>query len=194
MGDKSRAVRTRTPAQASGTVAVAGAGTATTPSLSRKPSSAASSTASKQQKSILGFFTKTPRDKEKAEDKDTDAETTTASAMPSSSPCLEETKSNSLQLNKRPSKNITPVPSSDALEPSSSQENIGSATTVKVLEDDEHPLPSPVTPAEVVIKQAVPPSEIAAVMGSSPSRKVGSILPHPSNLMPPLLTSLPLSV
>ena len=140
MGEKSGAARTRTPAKASSSGTTPN-GT-TTPSLSRKPSSAASSTASKQQKSILGFFTKTP--KEKA------ANTGDTTAMPTSSPCLKEstTKSNSLQLNKRPSNksNITPVPSSDALEPSSSQENIDSATTVK---------------------------KAAVIMGSSPSRKVG---------------------
>ena len=139
MGEKSGAARTRTPAKASGSGTTPN-GT-TTPSLSRKPSSAASSTASKQQKSILGFFTKTPKEKE--------ANNVTTTSMPTSSPCLKETttKSNSLQLNKRPSNkiNITPVPSSDALEPSSSQENIGSATTVKK----------------------------AVIMGSSPSRKVG---------------------
>ena len=159
MGEKSGAARTRTPAKASGAGAGAGAGAATTPSLSRKPSSATSSTASKQQKSILGFFTKTPKDKEKEKEKGQnqtpDADTTTPSAVPSSSPCLKETKSNSLQLNKRPSKNITPVPSSDALEPSTSQENIGSATTVK---------------------QTAAPSKKVAIMGSSPSRKAKKVV------------------
>ncbi|KAI0002351.1 DNA mismatch repair protein Msh6 [Xylariaceae sp. FL0662B] len=120
---------------------------AKTPSLSRKPSSATSSTG-KQQKSILGFFSKTPSQKN------------------NSPPCLQEsTKSNSLQLNKKPS-NITPVPSSDALEPSSSQENHDSTATVKVFDDS---LPSPATSTEVKIEQAVLPK---ATMDSSPSRKV----------------------
>ncbi|KAI2627936.1 DNA mismatch repair protein Msh6 [Hypomontagnella submonticulosa] len=81
-----------------------------TPSLSRKPSSASSSAATGKQKTILGFFTK-------------------ASPALNSSPtpsCLKETT----KSNRKPS-NITPVPSSDVLEPSSSQENHGSAATLK---------------------------------------------------------------
>ncbi|OTA57403.1 DNA mismatch repair protein Msh6 [Hypoxylon sp. EC38] len=82
-----------------------------TPSVSRKPSSVSSSaTTGKGQRTILGFFAK-------------------ASPAPNSSPtpsCLKETT----KSNRKPS-TITPVPSSDALEPSSSQENHGSAATVK---------------------------------------------------------------
>ncbi len=161
MAEKSGAARTRTPAKAVGTAA-------TTPSLSssKKPSSA--STTGKQQKSILGFFTKSSKDKDK------DVATTTPSSQISSSPCLKETtRANSLQLNKKPSKeskNRTPVPSSDALEPSSSQENIGSAATVKVPPNNYSSLPLPVTIAEVMIKQAI--SSKVTVMGSSPTRKV----------------------
>ncbi|RYP66753.1 hypothetical protein DL771_007633 [Monosporascus sp. 5C6A] len=156
MGDKSATPRTRTPAKAAGNTAAA------TPSLSREPSSTSSATA-KQQKSILGFFSKASKD------------SATSPTLASSSPCLKEsTKSNSLQLNRKPSKNITPVPSSDALKPSSSQENMDSATTVKVSRRDS--LPSPATPAEVVIKQAV--SAKAAVMDSSPSRKAKKIVSY----------------
>ncbi|KAI1098555.1 DNA mismatch repair protein Msh6 [Jackrogersella minutella] len=82
-----------------------------TPSMSRKPSSVSSSaTTGKGQQTILGFFAK-------------------ASPAPTSSPtpsCLKETT----KSNRKPS-SITPVPSSDALEPCSSQENHGSAATVK---------------------------------------------------------------
>ncbi|KAI0380286.1 DNA mismatch repair protein Msh6 [Hypomontagnella monticulosa] len=81
-----------------------------TPSMSRKPSSASSSAATGKQKTILGFFAK-------------------ASPALNSSPtpsCLKETT----KSNRKPS-NVTPVPSSDALEPSSSQENHGSAVTLK---------------------------------------------------------------
>lgn len=84
-----------------------------TPSTSRKPSS--TSTATGKQQTLLGFFTK-------------------ASPALNSSPtpsCLKETT----KSNRKPSA-VTPVPSSDALEPSSSQENRGSAATVKVLSDD----------------------------------------------------------
>ena len=163
MGEKSGATRTRTPGKAAGTPT----SSTTTPALSRKPSSS-STTGRQQQKSILGFFSKASKDKEMT--------TTTATPTPKipSSPCLRETtKSNSLQLNKRPSKSITPVPSSDAMEPSSSQENIDSATTVKVPKNC-HSLPSPVTPADIMIKQVV--SSKPTVMGSSPSRKVSSEL------------------
>lgn len=160
MGENTGATRTRTPGKAAGTPT----GATTTPSLSRKPSSA--STTGKQQKSILGFFSKAAsKDKDAA----TIATSTPTSQIPSS-PCLRETttKSNTLQLNKRPSKNITPVPSSDALEPSSSQENIDSATTVKVPENDAV-LPSFITLADTSIKHA--DSSKPTVMGSSPSRK-----------------------
>ncbi|KAK7753085.1 DNA mismatch repair protein msh6 [Diatrype stigma] len=141
MGENTGAARTRTPGKAAGTPT----GATTTPSLSRKPSSA--STTGKQQKSILGFFSKSAsKDKDAAP-----AATSTPASQIPSSPCLRETttKSNTLQLNKRPSKNITPVPSSDALEPSSSQENIDSATTVKHADSSK-----------------------PTIMGSSPSRKV----------------------
>ncbi|KAI1372382.1 DNA mismatch repair protein Msh6 [Hypoxylon crocopeplum] len=113
-----------------------------TPSMSRKPSSASSSAAGKQQ-TILGFFSKAPQN-----------------SSPSSS-CLKETT----RSNRKPSV-VTPVPSSDALEPSSSQENHGSAATVKVPRNAS--LPSPVTPAEQANKQAF--SAVASV-ASSPSRK-----------------------
>ncbi|KAI2783916.1 DNA mismatch repair protein Msh6 [Daldinia loculata] len=95
-----------------------------TPSTSRKPSS--TSTATGKQQTLLGFFTK-------------------ASPALNSSPtpsCLKETT----KSNRKPSA-VTPVPSSDALEPSSSQENRGSAATVKHL-------------------------SARAVMSSSPTRKV----------------------
>ncbi|KAI8964679.1 DNA mismatch repair protein Msh6 [Daldinia sp. FL1419] len=79
-----------------------------TPSMSRKPSSTSATTG--KQQTILGFFAK-------------------SSPAPNSSPassCLKETT----KSNKKPSA-VTPVPSSDALEPSSSQENRGSAATIK---------------------------------------------------------------
>ncbi|KAI1074827.1 DNA mismatch repair protein Msh6 [Whalleya microplaca] len=133
--------------------------TAKTPSLSRKPSSASSTAKQQQQQqSILGFFSKTASQKSKTGNSNSNSD---------SLPCLQEsTKSNSLQLLNKKSSHITPVPSSDALEPSSSQENHDSTATVKVLNNS---LPSPATPAEVQIKQAVPTK---AVMDSSPSRKV----------------------
>ncbi|OTB02721.1 hypothetical protein M426DRAFT_13323 [Hypoxylon sp. CI-4A] len=81
-----------------------------TPPLSKKPSSVSSSATTGKQQTILGFFSK-------------------ASPAPNSSPTpsfLKETT----KSNRKPSV-VTPVPSSDAIEPSSSQENHGSAATVK---------------------------------------------------------------
>lgn len=118
-----------------------------TPSTSRKQSSVSSSATGKQQ-SILGFFGKSQ----------------TSSPLPSS-PCLQETAKST--TNRKPS-SITPVPSSDAVEPSSSQENQGSAATLKVSRNDV--LPTPVTPAETVTKQSKKKPAIA--MDSSPIRKV----------------------
>ncbi|KAI0411089.1 DNA mismatch repair protein msh6 [Xylaria grammica] len=125
---------------------------AKTPS-SRKPSSAlasaSSSAATRKQQSILGFFAKSsPNAPSKSP-----STTTPTAATPARPSCLQETtKSNSLQLNrnKKPS-NVTPVPSSDAIEPSSSQENHESTT---------------VTPGN---KKRAAPTKL--VMGSSPSRK-----------------------
>ncbi|KAI0859683.1 DNA mismatch repair protein msh6 [Xylaria cubensis] len=126
---------------------------AKTPSLSRQPSSAASassSTATRKQQSILGFFAKSSPT---APSKSTTTTPTAASATTARSSCLQETtKANSLQLNKsKKHSNITPVPSSDAIEPSSSQENHRSTS---------------VTPTN---KKPVASAKI--VMGSSPSRK-----------------------
>lgn len=96
-----------------------------TPSLSKKTSSM-SSTGGKQ-KSILGFFSKpsqTPTSGPAPSAKSSPKDAT------NSSPCLKEsaTKSNFLPVKRKPAANITPVPSSDALEPSSSQENHSEAT------------------------------------------------------------------
>ncbi|KAI1823288.1 DNA mismatch repair protein msh6 [Xylaria intraflava] len=97
-------------------------------SSSRKPGSASASTGARKQQSILGFFAKSSPS---APSKST---TTTPTTLPSArTSCLQETKkSNSLQLKKsRKLSNITPVPSSDAVEPSSSQENHDSATVTR---------------------------------------------------------------
>ncbi|KAI1174840.1 DNA mismatch repair protein msh6 [Nemania sp. FL0916] len=125
---------------------------AKTPSTSRQLGSGASSTATRKQQSILGFFNKSsPAGPSKSSPAPSTAATTPTAASRAS--CLQETtKSNSLQLRKssKPS-NITPVPSSDAIEPSSSQENHNSTT---------------ITPGTK--KRAV---SAKLVMGSSPSRK-----------------------
>lgn len=134
-----------------------------TPSLVKRSSSSMSTTG--KQQSILGFFSKSSQNGTPTNTSTKSTNKATPVANPS--PCLKEnTNLNSLQLNKKPKPaNLTPVPSSDAIEPSSSQEN-HSDTTVKVYKS---PLPSPVTPAELHIKQVAPAK---MVLGSSPSRKV----------------------
>ncbi len=65
-------------------------------------------------------------------------------------------------------KNPTPVPSSDAIEPPSSQENVNGGIPEEV---EESGLLSPKPPAKRVLKVSNGP---ALVLGSSPSRKVQS--------------------
>lgn len=124
---------------------------AKTPSLKRQPSSSSGT-----QKTIVQFFSKsaskpTPKP---------------AAKGPDSSPCLREsTRTNELPKVKQPP-SMTPVPSSDAMEPSSSQENMD-GTGLKVAQDS---LPSPSTPAETVTPQV---SRSRPVLpSSSPTRKV----------------------
>ncbi|KAF2965114.1 hypothetical protein GQX73_g8462 [Xylaria multiplex] len=102
---------------------------AKTPSRKSGPAltSASSSTATRKQQSILGFFAKSSPN---APSKSPSTTATPTATTPARVSCLQETtKSNSLQLNrnKKPS-SVTPVPSSDAVEPSSSQENHETAT------------------------------------------------------------------
>ncbi|KAK8075867.1 DNA mismatch repair protein msh6 [Apiospora hydei] len=108
-----------------------------TPSLTKKTSSM-SSTGGKQ-RSILGFFSKPAQNA---------ATAPSAKSSPpkeaNSSLCLKESTT------KKKAANITPVPSSDAIEPSSSQENHSEAT------------PKQATPATAISKMA---------LASSPSRR-----------------------
>lgn len=101
-----------------------------------KSTSSASSTG-KQQKSILGFFAKTANTASSPASPSTAAaptpkaskDTANTTTEPASSPCLKESsraKTNSLQLSTGRSRRkdmSTPVPSNDAVELSSSQEN-----------------------------------------------------------------------
>ncbi|OIW28118.1 DNA mismatch repair protein Msh6 [Coniochaeta ligniaria NRRL 30616] len=132
------------------------------------PSQTGSSTG--KQQSILGFFSKavgtTPNSSSGANPSPQHPPSSlskTLSKKDSLFPCLTETsKSNSMSNVKR-SVAITPVPSSDAVEPWSSQENKDS-TAVKVA---NMALPSPVTPAKNQLKQLASKPTIT----SSPSRK-----------------------
>ncbi|KAI1432574.1 DNA mismatch repair protein msh6 [Xylaria sp. CBS 124048] len=120
-------------------------------SLAKKPGSAsasASTTTARKQQSILGFFAKSSPSAPSKSATPTPSTITSARA----STLQDSKKSNSLQLNKsRKPANPTPVPSSDAIEPSSSQENYDSATVTRGK------------------RARIDPASF--VMGSSPSRK-----------------------
>lgn len=156
MGDKSSAPA-RTPAK--------------TPSAVKKSSSFNSSSntlpsSTGKQQSILGFFAKASTPAKPNGSTPTTKPTTTPRAP--SSTCLKETttKSNSLSFAKHPS-TITPVPSSDAVEPLSSQENMDSVPLDSKVPIDS--LPSPGASSEVDEQS---PVVAKAPATSSPSRKV----------------------
>ncbi|KAK4124556.1 DNA mismatch repair protein Msh6 [Parathielavia appendiculata] len=140
------------------------AATARTPA--KTPSTAKKAPSTGKQQSILGFFSR------KGAAEATNGASPTPSTKPisttdkrdSSPQCLKETtRANSMLVQRRPT-NVTPVPSSDAIEPSSSQEN-RSTGTLKVT--GIH-VTSPTTPAKIVQKATVGPK---AGLHSSPSRK-----------------------
>lgn len=129
------------------------------PSLKRQTSSAASKNGS-----ILSFFSKasngTPNQstgvwKPQAEAKGVNA--LPKPAAPLKKPAFK----------KSAIKSLTPVPSSDAIGPSNSQENENGGIPEEV---EITGLPSPATPAKRVVAQEV--NGNAIVLGSSPSRKV----------------------
>ncbi|KAH6645275.1 muts domain V-domain-containing protein [Truncatella angustata] len=101
-----------------------------TPSLIKRSSSSMS--ASGKQSSILGFFSKASQNgtpTASARQKSTPKTAPAKSAPPA---LKENTNPNSLQLNRKTKPaNVTPVPSSDAIEPSSSQENHSEDPTPK---------------------------------------------------------------
>ena len=143
-----------------------------TPSTAKKAGVAASTG---KQQSILGFFSKSSVNGSTPASSKSAPKARTVKTEPDSSPCLKEsTKSNSMATAKRASISITPVPSSDAAGPLSSQENRDVSTATKVLQDI---LPLPLTPAELDVKQ---PVRRHPIMSSSPTRKARD---------PPLLCS-----
>lgn len=78
-----------------------------------------------KQASILGFFSKTATPS-------SSTKLPARPAEPASSPCLKETtKSNAMARKRSPSEKATPVPSSDAVEPRSPQDENRGASTVK---------------------------------------------------------------
>lgn len=153
MGEKSSAPA-RTPAR--------------TPSTAKKSNNTMLSSTGKQQ-SILGFFSKSAT--QSSSNASTPGSKTTPSATineskPSPSSFLKETttKSNSLSFAKRPT-TLTPVPSSDAVEPLSSQENKDATHLNSKLSSDSLPSPG----SSVDDKAAL---DVKPLTESSPSRKV----------------------
>jgi DNA mismatch repair protein MSH6 len=121
------------------------------------------------QRSIQSFFTKkTPTDGTagssngilKASDTSAKSNAMAKPAAPLKKPAFKKTTV----------KNITPVPSSDAMGPSSSQENENGGIPEEV---EDKGLPSPMTPAKRAVQQVVNGN----AMGSSPSRKVRDSTP-----------------
>jgi len=135
---------------------------AKTPSTAKKTAPTGSTG---KQSSILGFFSRASGGNAAANSSPlASSQRTPTLKKETSSQCLKEsTKTNSIPLSKRPS-NITPVPSSDAVEPWSSQENRESSP-VKVVSNC---LPSRVFLAKTKLEQATP----KPTMASSPTRKV----------------------
>ncbi len=134
----------------------------------RAPTTSKLASSSKGQQSILGFFSKATPGRANGLGSSPSANglgsspSTAAQGKGSSGYLVETTKANVAALSKRLSTAINPLPSSDAVEPLSSQENIAA----KVLHAS---LPSPVTPAELVTKPVAGSNTVAS---SSPSRKV----------------------
>ncbi|KAL9949896.1 DNA mismatch repair protein msh6 [Verticillium nonalfalfae] len=100
----------------------------------RTPARLSKTPSGSTQKSITSFFSKPATSSATKAAASTPTSTATPTQKPPKmeSPCLKEStnKSNTLSKIKRPA-NVTPVPSSDALEPPSSQENMDSTVTKK---------------------------------------------------------------
>lgn len=127
-----------------------------------------------KQQSILGFFSKAATQPKPTANGATPSSDKTPSTIKENkkSSCLKETttKSNSLSFAKRPT-NTTPVPSSDVVEPLSSQENVDAMVLDAKLSSDS--LPSPASPGELDEKADITPKVLPS---SSPSRKASFAL------------------
>ncbi len=135
------------------------------PSLKRQNSSAASS---KNQRSILGFFSKAAPTGPQAGSTIV-PKVTGLFATSNGNAKLPSASSKKSTFAKAKSQNITPLPSSDPADIPSSQENVSNG----VLDEVENGLPSPLTPAKINIKQGVHGSHM--VEFSSPSRRVSIV-------------------
>lgn len=133
---------------------------ARTPATLKKQSSS-----SKNQSSIMGFFSKTPSGTQPAR---------TASQTPSQSSTKSAPSTNN-KLVPKPSifkvsaaQSVTPIPSSDAIEGPSSDDEMVNSVSTKV---DNTALPSPLSSAKSKIQQ-----NANGMAYSSPSRKVCHLL------------------
>ncbi|AEO68115.1 uncharacterized protein THITE_2117497 [Thermothielavioides terrestris NRRL 8126] len=140
----------------------------------KTPSTAKKAPSTGKQQSILGFFSRTGAASSVAgatPSPSARSASTTTTKRDASPQCLKETttKSNSMLVSRRTA-TATPVPSSDALEPSSSQENRDASTT-KVASLTR--LSPAATPAKIVKKQ---PVSAKPSLHSSPSRKAKKVV------------------
>ena len=141
------------------------------PSLKKQNSSAASN---KNQRSILGFFSKaaptTPQAGSTVVQK-----ANGLSATSNGNAKLPSASSKKSTFAKAKGQSITPLPSSDPADIPSSQENVSN----DVPDEIENGLPSPLTPAKSNVKQGVNGSHVEEF--SSPSRRV-RVTPNISSL------------
>jgi len=142
------------------------------PSQKKQNSSAASN---KNQRSILGFFSKATPTAPQAGSAVVQ-KASGLSATSNGNAKLPSVSSKKSTFAKAKAQNITPLPSSDPADIPSSQENVSSG----VPDEVENGLPSPLTPAKCNIKQGVNGSHAAEF--SSPSRRV-SVIAITSSLM-----------
>jgi DNA mismatch repair protein MSH6 len=132
------------------------------PSVKKQNSSAASN---KNQRSILGFFSKAAPNASQA-GSSVVQKANGLSATSNGNAKLPSASSKKSTFSKAKGQNITPLPSSDAADIPSSQENVSNG----VPDEVENGLPSPLTPAKSNIKQGVNGSHVVEL--SSPSRRV----------------------
>ncbi|KAF4626298.1 hypothetical protein G7Y89_g11862 [Cudoniella acicularis] len=137
------------------------------PSLKKQNSSAGPSS---QQRTINSFFTKAPASSTPNSSSGglkANGTSNAANAMAKTNGSLKKPA-----FKKSAVKNPTPVPSSDAMGPPSSQENENGGIPKEV----KNALPSPMTPAKKIVEQVMNGSALA--LGSSPSRKAKKVVSY----------------
>lgn len=120
----------------------------------------------KNQRSILGFFSKAASNNTQSSTKENSKSNGTSSANNSVTVQKASLLPQRAALSKAKIQNLTPVPSSDAADVPSSQEGV----VDDGLEEVDIGLPSPTTPAKSNIEQAVKGKSVADF--SSPTRRV----------------------